>query len=1074
MSSSAPDAGTSAPAQGPQSAAPPSTDSQHNDPERARTPVLPRISSLLLVPKHPNYPKKMYDEMLPLMTQVSFDTFMSTFLPSGKDLTEAELRSVGDFSGLCNLFSKGNIPLESKMYPAVASVIQKVIDIKKADFTYKDTANTRESNFNDKCPDGCIYPTDELAEDTWELDPEASEKACKTYGRERGPWIAKMAYAFAEVPFEFKREVSLSAFYNDSRYFLRDNEAAISQIASYASEILLRQHRVFLFMVCITRTHARVIRWDRAAAVVSESVDLKQTPRLLLNFISRLVTSSSRARGHDETVTFASKDQIKLLKSCTFANPKAQKMLEDIVDGEKDFPIRAVTCPRLDATEPPMTLLIGKHRSGTYSPTGRATRGYIALDTDEKRLVFLKDSWRPDSRSIQPEFETYKILKEKQVQHVATALGGGDVGAPHPQKTINQDCFDPRVRPTKRVHHRIVLREVGEPLADYKSSIEMISVVYDAVVGHFQAWNQADILHRDISVNNILINIDSPDGRRAGLLIDWDLCKGKKDLEKATLNGRSGTWAFLSARLLQYPWKPHELSDDLESFVHVLTWLALRFHEHQFTPPACLQPDAKAEDIFKANSENDGLCLYKSVFFDSEYVEVGCEYHKGGQTKLSSIIEGKLTLIRFTDKSGPLPQLIALLYRLLKRHYDATAALDTSKAVHADKGRATKTAEPAAVSIYKPDPVWLQSGAEESDSMSSDSSATTRSVDPMVVPKSTRVLDNHFAFLKKFAQIMNDTAHVYFDKTADQFASLKQYVKAPTAGPSGTQHGSKARSRLSTASVGSRHTTPGVSAGSGVSYNLRSTSSGVSSVSLKNVGSSNAPATRSSSRYGDSGQESEGSPDEIPVARAPSLEDALDTLGAGSSRTDSRLSVSSDVSNANSLNDDEDPEPLPPTRNKRKRETTPSSRGRKKRRGNTRKRVCIGHRSYRNSDAGSPDAPSFPRGPIGSGSEATNPDLQHILCLTDVPVLVLCLSTPQSADTTHKTYLRQTDEGRETVPKRILPVRHRDSEFAEYPDCAAYLPRRQADEPFRNALTDLGAHTSALKTSKSVAQERRR
>jgi RIO-like serine/threonine protein kinase len=42
---------------------------------------------------------------------------------------------------------------------------------------------------------------------------------------------------------------------------------------------------------------------------------------------------------------------------------------------------------------------------------------------------------------------------------------------------------------------------------------------------HKEALEKAGILHRDISVGNILITVD---GR--GLLIDWDLCKRVKDL----------------------------------------------------------------------------------------------------------------------------------------------------------------------------------------------------------------------------------------------------------------------------------------------------------------------------------------------------------------------------------------------------------------------------------------------------------------------------------------------------------------------------------------------------------------
>ena len=41
---------------------------------------------------------------------------------------------------------------------------------------------------------------------------------------------------------------------------------------------------------------------------------------------------------------------------------------------------------------------------------------------------------------------------------------------------------------------------------------------------------------------------------------------------------QQGTWVFFSGILAEYPLKRNAVSDDLESFVHVVTWMAFRFH----------------------------------------------------------------------------------------------------------------------------------------------------------------------------------------------------------------------------------------------------------------------------------------------------------------------------------------------------------------------------------------------------------------------------------------------------------------------------------------------------------------
>ncbi|KAH9960896.1 hypothetical protein BC827DRAFT_1097620, partial [Russula dissimulans] len=87
---------------------------------------------------------------------------------------------------------------------------------------------------------------------------------------------------------------------------------------------------------------------------------------------------------------------------------------------------------------------------------------------------------------------------------------------------------------------------------------------------HTAAYEKAQILHRDVSAGNILIADDG-----SGMLIDWDLSKKViKDVdEKARSHSRTGTWQFISiSRLCDPSSRPHEVSDDLESFFWVLLY----------------------------------------------------------------------------------------------------------------------------------------------------------------------------------------------------------------------------------------------------------------------------------------------------------------------------------------------------------------------------------------------------------------------------------------------------------------------------------------------------------------------
>ncbi|KAF8798322.1 hypothetical protein BYT27DRAFT_7177818, partial [Phlegmacium glaucopus] len=99
------------------------------------------------------------------------------------------------------------------------------------------------------------------------------------------------------------------------------------------------------------------------------------------------------------------------------------------------------------------------------------------------------------------------------------------------------------------------------------------------VLAHTEAFEKAGILHRDVSVGNIIIN------DRGGLLIDWDLSRDIDDLDKISRQPfRTGTWQFIAARLLQARESAvHTAADDWESFFHVLSWVVLRFTRHGLT-----------------------------------------------------------------------------------------------------------------------------------------------------------------------------------------------------------------------------------------------------------------------------------------------------------------------------------------------------------------------------------------------------------------------------------------------------------------------------------------------------------
>ncbi|KAF8485564.1 hypothetical protein JB92DRAFT_1553740 [Gautieria morchelliformis] len=67
----------------------------------------------------------------------------------------------------------------------------------------------------------------------------------------------------------------------------------------------------------------------------------------------------------------------------------------------------------------------------------------------------------------------------------------------------------------------MVLKTYGKPLNRFATRNELLLVFHDAVLAHWQLHEVAGILHRDISLDSILINPGGAEGN-CGILIDFD------------------------------------------------------------------------------------------------------------------------------------------------------------------------------------------------------------------------------------------------------------------------------------------------------------------------------------------------------------------------------------------------------------------------------------------------------------------------------------------------------------------------------------------------------------------------
>ena len=112
----------------------------------------------------------------------------------------------------------------------------------------------------------------------------------------------------------------------------RKNQCTIQtlgQITSYATELCARQHRMHCFSIFICAYYARLIRWDRAGAIVSERFDFVRNPEWLFSFFWRYSHATDPQRGFDLTIVKASKKEEDIFKRVVEAHVKEQRQLKD-------------------------------------------------------------------------------------------------------------------------------------------------------------------------------------------------------------------------------------------------------------------------------------------------------------------------------------------------------------------------------------------------------------------------------------------------------------------------------------------------------------------------------------------------------------------------------------------------------------------------------------------------------------------------------------------------------------------------------------------------------------------------
>ncbi|KAI0040241.1 hypothetical protein FA95DRAFT_1683896 [Auriscalpium vulgare] len=329
------------------------------------------------------------------------------------------------------------------------------------------------------------------------------------------------------------------------------------QLGMYARQILAEQPgRRFVITFVLSGKHLRLFMFDRCGVMYSDKVDIREHQDI---FVLAVLTSVATSPIIDMDPTIK-EPTMSTTPYWTISLPNPSV----VGDFEYVAPF----------------LVEGQPAAAGHTVRGRSTICWKTKDG----LYIIKDYWRAQDRLFEAEFlkELAGIKGVGQLRayqdnlcRVSAVRGAGHLLNDAAQLGTATEIPD-------RIQCRQVLDRYTGDLSCAPNPLAMLIAFRDAVVGHRNALLVKGILHRDVSLFNIMFDKRARDGA-LGRLIDFDHAKKFEDLFDKNATGGDlcvGTRMYQSVKVLRGDPKVfgvHDHMDDLESFFYVLIHLFTGF-----------------------------------------------------------------------------------------------------------------------------------------------------------------------------------------------------------------------------------------------------------------------------------------------------------------------------------------------------------------------------------------------------------------------------------------------------------------------------------------------------------------
>ena len=379
---------------------------------------------------------------------------------------------------------------------------------------------------------------------------------------------------------------------------------AWTDLARYAREVFAAQDtRRFVLGFTLCGSLMRVWEFDRLGGIASERFDINKEDGALqfVTTILGFLRMNEELLGFDPTiVTSGDRQYIEIERN----DVKERLVIDEVMQRARCVAGRATTCWKAHPEGDPQTLLVIKD---SWQYTDRDEEGELLREATHKGVahvaryyhhmtVRIRDAEDDIRQNVRRGLDITKATNHRpgvgmQSSSVSAAMAprqgrSTGAGAKRPSSETGSSlppskrcCSTSSLKAgvdtqTNRVHRRVIIRDYGKPIYSASTHSKLLVALEHCIDGH-QSLYKAGFLHRDISVNNLMINEEEQNPSLRAFLIDLDLAIRTTRVESSGARGKTGTRAFMAIGALLG--EEHSFMHDLESFFWVLFWICIHY-----------------------------------------------------------------------------------------------------------------------------------------------------------------------------------------------------------------------------------------------------------------------------------------------------------------------------------------------------------------------------------------------------------------------------------------------------------------------------------------------------------------